>query len=122
MTEDALGCLGDVDRLIADPFQVGVDPRCGENEAKVDRHQLMQGQQLHYALVNLELELVNGRLLFNHLLRQHFVGFEDGLDRLVHGPLGEAAHPEQPPFQFFQLLFEMALHPPLLLHPTRSGP
>jgi hypothetical protein len=91
-------------------LQVVVDSRDRQYKAQVCRHELVQCQQLHDAVVDFELQLVDGVFLIQHSLRQLLVRVQHTVDRLMHGTLGQAAHPEQPLFQLVQVLFEMAFH------------
>ena len=65
--------LRDVHSLIADPFQIVVDARDGQHKSKIRGHQLLQRQQLHDAVVDLDLQFVDGVLFL-----------EDGLARAFH--------------------------------------
>ena len=106
--------MRDVHGLVADAFQVVVDARDGQHETQVGGHQLLQGQQLHHAIVNFNLQFVDGVLFLEHRLRELFIRVQHGVDGLVHGALGQAAHPEQPLLQFFQITLKMTFHS---LHP-----
>jgi hypothetical protein len=110
MTEDTRGGLRDVDGLVADALEVIVDARDSEDEAEVDSHQLMKGKELDDAVVDFNLELVDGVFFVEDALRKLLIGFEDGVHRLMDGALGEAAHPEEALFQFVQISFEVAFH------------
>ena len=48
--------LGDIDREIADALQIAVDLDRRHNDAQIDRHRLVQGQQLEAAIVDLDLQ------------------------------------------------------------------
>ena len=100
MAQDAQGRLGDVDGLVADAFQVVVDARDGQHEAQVGGHQLLQGQQLHDAVVDFDLQLIDGRLFLQNLFGQRSLALENGVNGLVHGPFGQAAHPQHAFLQF----------------------
>src|SRR5207302_11081396 len=54
--------LSDVDRLIAHAFQVSVDFDAGDDEAQVDSHRLLHGEQvnghfIHIAFSGIDLEI-----------------------------------------------------------------
>ncbi len=53
---------GDVDGLVADALEVGVDADDREDEAQVDGHGLLHGEQVEGHLVDLALEAVDGGL------------------------------------------------------------
>jgi hypothetical protein len=65
---------------------------------------------LDYAVVDFDLEFIDGVFFVENTFGQLLVGVEDGVDGLVDGPLGEAAHPEQALFEFVQVFFEVAFH------------
>jgi hypothetical protein len=98
MAKNADGGLGDVDGLIADALKVVVDAGDGEDKAEIHGHQLMQGQKLDYAVVDLHLELVDGVFFVEDALGELLVGVQDGMDGLMDGAFGETAHPEEPFF------------------------
>ena len=110
MAQDALRGLRDVDGLIADALEIVVDARNGQHEAQVGGHQLMQRQQLHDAVVNFHLQFVDGRLFRQHVFGQRLFAIQHGMDGLVHGAFGQAAHPQQPFLQLAQINFKMSFH------------
>jgi hypothetical protein len=71
---------------------------------------LMKRQELHDAVVDFELQLVDGVFFIENALRQQFVRFEHGVDGLMDGAFAETAHPEQAFFQLVQIFFEVAFH------------
>jgi len=94
----AQGSLGDIHGLIANALQVNVDARNGQSKTEINGHELMQGKKLNDAIIDFQLELVDGVFFLEDAPGERFVGIQDGVDRLVNGALGEAAHPEQPLF------------------------
>jgi hypothetical protein len=110
VAEDAQGALGDIDGLISDALQINVDARDGQGKTEIDGHELVQGKKLNDAVIDFQLELVDGVFFLEDALGEHFVGFEHRVDGLVNGTLGEAAHPEEPLFQLVYVFFEMAFH------------
>ena len=62
--------LGDVDRQVADPLEVGVDLDRGDDRAQVDGHRLVQRQQREAAVVDLDVQLVDRRVADEHALDQ----------------------------------------------------
>ena len=70
----------------------------------------MQCQQLHDAVVNLQLKFVDRVFFVQHALGQLFVGVQHRMHRLMDGAFGQAAHPQQPFFQFIQIFLEVAFH------------
>ena len=110
VAQDADRGLRDVDGLIADALEIVVDAGDRQDQAKIDSHQLVQGQELDHAVVDFELKFVDGVFFVEDALGELLVGVEDGVNGLVDGAFGEAAHPEQALFQFVQIFFEMAFH------------
>jgi hypothetical protein len=110
MAKDAQGALRDVDGLIADALKIIVDAGNCEDKAQVGGHELVKGEELNDAVVDFELEFVDGVFFIEHALGQLFVGIKDGVDRLMHSALGEAAHPQQPLLELVQILFEVSFH------------
>jgi hypothetical protein len=110
MAEDALSALGDVDSLIADALKVIVDARNGKNEAEIDGHELVKREELNDAVIDFDLQLVDGVLFVQDALGQLLVGIQHGVDGLMDGAFGEAAHPKQPLFKLVQIFFEVAFH------------
>jgi hypothetical protein len=114
VAKDAQGSLSDVDGLIADALEIVIDARDGQHEAEIDGHELVQRKKLNDAIVDLHLELVDGVFFLKDSFGELFIGFQDGLNGLVNGAFREAAHPEEPFFQFVYVFFEVAFHPVLL--------
>jgi hypothetical protein len=110
MAKDPRSGLGDVDGLVADALEVVVDAGDSEHEAEIDGHQLMKREELDDAVVNFDLQFVDGVFLIEDAPGELFISFEDGVDGLMDGTLAEAAHPEQSLFQFVQVSFEVAFH------------
>jgi hypothetical protein len=59
----------------------------------------MEGEELNDAVVEFNLELVDGVFFVEDTLGELLVGVQDGVDGLVDGALGEAAHPEEALFE-----------------------
>ena len=59
MAQDALRGLGDIDGLIADALEIVIDARDREDKTQIRGHQLMQREQLHDAVVDFDLQLVD---------------------------------------------------------------
>jgi hypothetical protein len=112
VAKDAQRALGDIDGLIADALEIVIDARNGQYEAEIDSHELMQGEELHNAIVDFHLELVDGVFFRKDALGELLVGFQDGVNGLVNGAFREAAHPEQALFHLVQIFFEVAFHEP----------
>jgi hypothetical protein len=115
MTKDAQRTLGDVDGLIADAFKVIVDAGNGEDEAQVGGHELVESEELNNSVVDFELKFVDRVFFIKDTLGELFIGIEDGVNRLMNGALGEAAHPKEAFLELVQILFEVAFHNSLSL-------
>ena len=65
-----------------------------------------------HALVDLDLHFVDASIFFTgeHGFGEAFIGVEHGVDGLMNGTLGQAAHPQQTLLQFFEIMFPMAFH------------
>ncbi len=64
------GALGDVDHVVADPLHIAGDLEARHDLSQVDGHGLAQGQQTDHALVDLGLQLVDLRVMADHLAGQ----------------------------------------------------
>jgi hypothetical protein len=115
MTKDAERTLGDVDGLIADAFKVIVDAGNGEDKAQVGGHELVESEELNDAVVDFELKFVDSVFFIKDTLGELFIGIEDGVNRLMNGALGEAAHPKEAFLELVQILFEVSFHNSLSL-------
>jgi hypothetical protein len=93
MTQDANRSLGDVDGLVANALEVVVNARNGQNQAKVGGHQLVKREKLDNAVVDLDLQLIDGVFFVEDALGELLVGVQNGVHSLVDGAFGEAAHP-----------------------------
>ncbi len=106
--------LRDVDRLVADALEVGVDLEHRENEAKIDRHRLLHGEQIERQFVDLALGVVDGGFAGQHHLTELAVARTISLGRTVDGLLGQASHAQELLFEFIQSLLKAASHYPNL--------
>ena len=104
VAKDAHGGLRDIDGLIADAFEIAIDARNGQQKPKVGGHGGLQGQQALDALINFDLHLVDGVFFVEHGFGEVLIGVQHGVDGLMDGALGEAAHPEQALLQFFEIM------------------
>src|SRR5262249_558376 len=110
VAENAQRALRDVDSLVADALEVVVDAGNRENEAEVDRHELMEGKELDDAIVDFELELVDGVFFGEDALGKLLIGIENGVDGLVDGAFGKATHPKEAILELVQIFFKMTFH------------
>ena len=72
----ALGRLGDIDREVADPLEVGVDLDRRDDRAQIGGHRLVQRQQLEASVIDLDVQLVDRAVAGEHMLdeRRHPLG------------------------------------------------
>jgi hypothetical protein len=110
MAEDALRALRNVDGLIANALEIVIDSRDGQDQAEIRGHELVQREELDDAIVDFDLEFIDGVFFFQDALGQLFIRFQNGVNRLVHRPLRQAPHPKQALLQFVQVLFEVPFH------------
>ena len=99
--------LGDVDRLIAHAFEVGIDLGDGEDEAQVHGHGLLHGQKVERHLVDFALGDVDLGFAFEHHAAASQVAVDVGLAGAVHCLLGQSAHAEQTCPEFVHSLHEI---------------
>lgn len=103
-----LGGFADIDCEVGDAFEIAVDLHGGDDGPEIDRHRLVQRQQLEATVVDFDMHLVD-----------RLVAGDDVGDRLtipvdepVHGQtdalLGHAAHQQQPLFELRELFREVS--------------
>ena len=102
--------LRDVHGLVADALEIAIDARRQPAESAGRRPWCLQSEQALDALVDLDLHLVDGVFFAEHGFRELLFGIEHGVNGLMDGAFREAAHPQQPLLQFFEIAFEMAFH------------
>ena len=87
--------LGDIDGLVAHALEIRIDLGDGEDEAQIDSHGLLHGQQVKSSLVDLPLGGVDEALAFeNHLATGEItvdIGLTGAIDRLFR----QSTHAEQ---------------------------
>jgi hypothetical protein len=110
VAHDAHGGLRDVHGLVADAFEVAVDAGNRKEEAKIRGHGGLQGELALDALIDLDLHFVDGIFFVEHSFRNTFVRIKYGMNGLMDGTFGEAAHPKQALLQFFEIVFPVAFH------------
>ncbi len=104
----ALGRFGDVDRQIADPFEVGVDLDRAHHRPQIRRHRLVQRQQLQHPVVDLDVQLVHRLVAAQHGVDQPVVALRQRLHGMADPLLGEATHLEQPGLEDLELFLKMS--------------
>ncbi len=83
----------------------------------------MKREKLDDAVVDFDLQFVDGILFVKDALGQLFVRIKHRVHGLVNSALGKAAHPQEPLFQLVQIFFEVAFHGLCSLNlPQRCNP
>ena len=99
---------------VAHALQIGVDLDHAENEAQVDGHGLLHGQQVERGLIDVALHAVDGDLAAADQVADGEIAHAVGLNGALDGLLGESRHDQQVLLQFFQALLKAyACHPNL---------
>ena len=93
--------------LIANAFEVAVDLDDGEDEAKVDGHGLLFGEQIVGHVVDRGFGRVDGRLDLKDVVAERHVGGKVSLNRELKSLLRERGHGKQLVFQGHQLLLKV---------------
>ena len=95
MADDADGRVRDVHCLIADALEVAIDAGDGEQEAQVSGHRGLKCEGALNALVDFNLHFIDGIFFSEDTFGEALVGIENGVDGLMDGAFGKAAHPEK---------------------------
>ena len=99
---------------VAHALQVGVDLDDAEDEAQVDGHGLLHGEQVEGGLIDLALQAVDGELAAADEVADGEVANPVGLNGALNGLLGKARHDQQVLLQVVQALLKAyACHPNL---------
>jgi hypothetical protein len=110
MAKNARSGLSDIDGLIADSFEVAIDASDRQEEAQVGGHGRLQSQKALHPVIDLDLHFVDGVFFREDGLGQVLFGVQNSVHGLMHGSFCEAAHPQEPLLQLFEIAFEMAFH------------
>jgi hypothetical protein len=94
-------------------LQVGVDLEHGDDEAKVDGHGLLHGEQVKRQFIDAALECVDIFFAREDLLAQGGVSTKIGAGGHFHCAFGHSTHLEQLLFKFVEPLLEFCSHPNL---------
>ena len=92
MTREAFGALGDVDGMVADALEVVVDLQGPDEEAQVDGHGLLEGQQGDRRVFDLQLQAVDLLVRGDDRPRLLGVHLREGFDRMVDLALDLPSH------------------------------
>jgi hypothetical protein len=80
------------------------------DEAQVARQRLLQREQLHARLLDVDLHAVDHAIIREHLVGERGIAAHEGLDGLADDALRVAAHEEQLLVETVDLLVETAMH------------
>jgi hypothetical protein len=108
MPQVAQARLGDVHGEVAHALEVGVDLHRGHDGAEVHGHGLMQRQQLEAAVVDLDVELVDGGVAGEHAFERAGVAPDEAVERRAQALLGQATHLEEPRLELVQFFLEVS--------------
>jgi hypothetical protein len=106
--------LGDVDGLIADAFEIGVDLGDSEDEAEIAGHRRLHGEKVEGKLVNLALAGIDERFAFEHHLAAGEIAIKVSAASTFDGLLRETTHAEQLLAEFIETLLKAGTHYPNL--------
>ena len=99
---------------VAHALEVGVDLDDAEDEAQVDGHGLLHGEQVEGGLVDVALQAVDGDLAAADEVADGEVAHAVGLNGALNGLLGEAGHDQEVLLQIVETLLKAnACHPNL---------
>ena len=99
---------------VAHALKVGVDLDDAEDEAQIDGHGLLHGEQVERGLVDVALHAVDGDLAAADQVADGQVANPVGLNGALDGLLGEPGHDQEILLQVFQALLKAyACHPNL---------
>ena len=102
-----LDALRDVGGLVADALEVAIDLDDGEDEAEIDGHGLLFGEQIVGHLVDVALGGVDGCFDLLDVVAEAHVAGEVGIDGEAERLLRECGHGEQFVFQGDELLLKI---------------
>ena len=97
----------DAHRLIADTLQVAIDLDDRQDEAQIDGHGLLFGEQFVGHLVQFALRGVDRRLILLHVLAEILVTREVGVDRGLNRLLRKGSHGKKLVLEFGELNLKM---------------
>ena len=103
------GALADIDRVVADPLEVGGDLEPGRDEAQVAGGGLMEGEQVEAALVALDIHPVHFGVAGDYRAGLFGIAIDQRADRLGDLTLDQPAHLDQSGAQLAQVLFILAI-------------
>jgi len=112
--------LGNVDRQVADPFQIVVHLHAGDDIAQIGGHRLLQGQNLQAFFLDGIFHHVNGMVLLDHQPRSFQIAFIHRRHGFADAGLDGRRHLQHHVFQLVQLPAQMNAHRCHLPHAARA--
>src|SRR5579871_113623 len=107
LSGDCLGALGNIGCLVANALEVSVDLDDGEDEAKVDGHGLLFGEEVIGHLVNVALGGIDGGFDLFDVVAESQIASEVGLERERERLLRESSHGKELVLKGDELLLEI---------------
>ena len=117
--EVAVRGLGDVDRQVADPFEVAVDLQRRHDHAQVRRHRLVQREQPERQAVDRDVQLVDRLVALQDAVQPVPVAGHERVHRDLDAVLGQPAHRQDRLLEVVEFLLEVP--EPLLRVHLRSS-
>src|SRR5262249_17150990 len=106
--------LHDVHRLISHSLQVGINLDAGDDEAEINRHRLLHGEQVYREFIDFPLNRIDFWLVAQDELAHTHITVLKGADRALHSLLSQAAHGKKFLFEIVKSLVKTcARHPNL---------
>ena len=94
-------------RLVADALKVAIDLDDSEDEAEIDGHGLLFGEQFVGHLVELALRGVDGGLILLDVLAQALVALQISVHGRLNRLLRQGSHGHELVFEFCELLMKV---------------
>ena len=102
-----MSALSDVGGLVSDALEVSVDLDDGEDEAEVDGHGLLFGEEVVGHLVDAGLCGVDGGFDFDDVIAEAHVARDVSFDGEAERLLGEGSHGKEFVFEGYELLLKI---------------
>src|SRR5439155_26966413 len=99
--------LHDIHGEVAHAFKVAVDLDGRGDETQIPRYRLLERQEAGRELVDLNLHVVDSRLVVKDVPRLRFVPFGERHGAAIDRELHQAAHFEQPLPELIELFFKV---------------
>src|SRR5205085_1708814 len=96
-----------VDRQVADPFEVSVDLDRRHNRAEINGHRLMESEQRKAAVVDFNVELVDRAVAVKDARDRIRIAPDQAVDSRPHAVFGKTTHFKQACFQLLEIGLKM---------------